>query len=175
MLPRSGIGFLLGLSLALSASSVRAASMEVDLMHDQVAFPSTIRFAPDGRLFLLETFTGRVMVYADTLADTASVWATLPVFSDGERGLLGLAFHPQFPDSPFVYLYHTNPDPIENRLVRMRDSSGVGVGYTILVNGLTAWSSTHQGGRLAFGPDRMLYMTVGDQYVPAYAQDLSLP
>src|SRR5690349_12830922 len=152
MLPRSRIALAMGLSLALFATSVGAASMEANVVHDPVAFPSTIRFAPDGRMFMLETFTGRVMVYADTLADTASVWATLPVFADGERGLLGMAFHPQFPDSPYVYLYHTNPDPIENRLVRMRDSSGVGVGYTILVNGLTAWSSTHQGGRLAFGP-----------------------
>jgi quinoprotein glucose dehydrogenase len=175
MLPRSGIGFLLGLSLALSATSINAASMEANLVHDSVAFPSTIRFAPDGRLFMLETFTGRVMVYADTLADTASVWATLPVYPDGERGLLGLAFHLQFPDSPYVYLYYTNASPLENRLVRMRDSSGVGVGYTILVGGLSALSSTHQGGRLAFGPDGMLYMTVGDQFVPANAQDVSLP
>jgi glucose/arabinose dehydrogenase len=145
------------------------------LIYDQVDFPSTIRFAPDGRLFVLETFSGRVIVYPDSNANFPEVWATLPVMTSGEHGLLGLAFHPQFPDSPFVYLYHTNPDPFANRMVRMRDSAGVGTDYTVLYESPPPWSDTHQSGRLAFGPDRMLYMTVGDQYVPTNSQDLSNP
>jgi glucose/arabinose dehydrogenase len=146
-----------------------------ELVHDLVDFPTTIRFSPDGRLFMLEKDSGRVMTYADTGAVTATVWATLPVMNAVEHGLLGVAFHPQFPDSPFVYLYHTNPDPFANRMVRMRDSAGVGVGYTVLYESPPPWSDTHQSGRLAFGPDRMIYMTVGDQYLPANSQDLTNP
>ncbi len=167
---------LLALSFSLPSISPAEEAVDLQLMHAEVSFPSTLRFAPDGRLFVLETLTGRVIVYPDTAsATTPSVWATLPVFSDGERGLLGMAFHPLFPDSPYVYLYHTNPDPLVNRLVRMVDSAGVGVQYTILVDGLTAWSSTHQGGRVAFGPDGMLYCTVGDQYRPDFATDVNSP
>ena len=160
----------------LSALLTRSAGAQIvaDMVHGNLNFTSTLRFAPDGRLFCLETWTGRVMVYADTAATTPSEWATLPVVSSGEHGLLGMAFHPQFPDSPFVYLYHTNPDPFCNRVVRMTDSAGVGTAYTVILDGLGAYSDTHQSGRVAFGPDRMLYVTVGDQYVPTTAQDLSV-
>jgi len=176
MLPRVRIvPVLLALSLLAPSISRAFESVEVQLMHANVDFPSTLRFAPDGRLFVLETFSGRVLVYADTLATTPTVWATLPVYAQDERGLLGMTFHPQFPDSPYIYLYHTVPDPPINRLVRMVDSAGVGTQYTILVDGLTAWSSTHQGGRLAFGPDGMLYCTVGDQGRPDYADDINSP
>lgn len=169
------VAVVLALSVSLPSISRAAEDIELQIIHDQVDFPSTLRFAPDGRLFVLETYTGRVIVYADTAADTPSVWATIPVWSDGERGLLGMAFHPMFPDSPYVYLFHSNQNPAENRLVRMVDSSGVGVHYTILVNGLGDFSSTHQGGRVAFGPDGMLYCTVGDQYVPQLAADINAP
>jgi len=176
MLPRVRIVSAL-LALCLGAPSISRAvdNVEIQLMHPDVAFPSTLRFAPDGRLFVLETFTGRVIVYADTAATTPTEWATIPVSAVQERGLLGIAFHPQFPDSPYVYLYHTNPDPLVNRVVRMVDSAGVGVQYTILVDGLTAWSDTHQGGRMAFGPDNMLYCTVGDQGRADYAADVTSP
>ena len=145
------------------------------LVHDNVDFPGTIRFAPDGRLFVLETFSGRVMVYPDTAATTPYVWATIPVSNFSEQGLLGLAFHPQFPDSPFVYLHHTNPDPYFNRVVRMRDSAGVGTNYTVLLDSLSCLSVSHEGGRLAFGPDRFLYVTCGDQGITAQAQNVNVP
>jgi glucose/arabinose dehydrogenase len=161
---------LLAPNVALSQSGNASAH----LVHDSLEFPGTIRFAPDGRLFYLEVYGGRVMVYHDSLSAQPSVWATIPVEASGERGLLGLAFHPQFPDSPFVYLYHTNPAPLFNRVVRMRDSAGVGVQYTILLDSLSALSASHESGRLAFGPDRMLYVTVGDQDI-ANPQNLASP
>ena len=164
------------LALVFSALLPRSAAAQLiaDRIHGELNFTSTLKFAPDGRLFCLETWTGRVMVYRDTAAVTPSVWATLPVVTSGEHGLLGLAFHPQFPDSPFVYLYHTNPSPFFNRVVRMTDSAGVGTAYTVILDSLWCYSDTHQSGRVAFGPDRMLYVTVGDQYVSTTAQDLSV-
>jgi aldose sugar dehydrogenase len=148
--------------------------VQAKLVHDQLDFPGTLRFAPDGRLFYCEVFSGRVMVFHDTLStSTPTVWATVPVKSGGDWGLEGLAFHPNFPDSPYVYLYHTNPDNFRNRLVRMTDSAGVGTHYTVLFDNILAWSQTHEGGRLVFGRDGLLYMTVGDQYVPSNAQDTS--
>jgi len=166
------IALLLVVRLAGGAS---AALVEAHRVHQLLDFPSTLKFAPDGRLFYLETFAGNVMYYADSNAMAPTLWASIPVISTVEHGLLGMAFHPQFPDSPYVYFYHTNPTPYFNRVVRMTDSSGVGTHYCVIFDGLPCGSESHEGGRLAFGPDRMLYVTVGDQGVEANSQDTSTP
>jgi glucose/arabinose dehydrogenase len=174
MHPRPRILLTLLACFTFAVPAPRADAMVTSqLVYDQLDFPATLRFAPDGRLFFCEVFSGRVMVFHDSLSATPTVWATLPVASGGDWGLEGMTFHPQFPDSPYVYLYHTNPSPFCNRLVRMTDSSGVGTHYCVLFDGIGAGSQTHEGGRLAFGPDHLLYMTVGDQYVPSNAQDTS--
>jgi glucose/arabinose dehydrogenase len=97
-------------------------------------------------------------------------WATLPVATSGERGLLGLAVHPDFPDSPYVYVFHTNPSPLENRIVRMVDSAGVGTRAIVFFGAMPAGATNHHGGRLAFGPDGMLWATYGDQETRANAR-----
>jgi len=144
-------------------------------VHDFLNFPSTLKWSPDGRLFYLETFTGNIMVFTDTVSFYANQWGNIPVFNTVEHGLLGMAFHPLFPDSPYIYFYHTNPAPIFNRVVRMTDSSGVGTHYCVLFDSLAAGSESHEGGRLAFGPDGMLYVTVGDQGISANSQDVTTP
>lgn len=131
--------------------------------------PAAIRMAPDGRVFALERSTGRVIVYQNGGGATGYTWATVPVDARDERGLLGLAFHPQFPDTPFVYLYHTNPSPLVNRVVRMRDVVGFGVGPQVIVPDLPAYGRFHHGGRIEFGPDGMMYVTLGDQTDPDFA------
>ena len=133
-----------------------------------LAFPVAFRFAPDGRLFYCELFTGRIQVFDSATSNELNTWATLSVDSDGERGLMGMAFHPQFPDSPYVYFFHTNRSPLENRVVRLRDVNGVGVDYQVLFR-LPA-AEIHNGGRLAFAPDGMLYVTYGDQQVASAAR-----
>jgi glucose/arabinose dehydrogenase len=144
-----------------------------EVMH--AAFlPSSIRFAPDGRLFQLELWTGDIRVYADTLPGTPSiVWAHLPFMSEGERGLLSLDFHPDYPDSPYVYFCHTNPADTTNRVVRFRDAGATGTDMVVLFAN-SAQSIFHQGGRIVFGPDDMLYLTYGDQYDAANAQSVAV-
>jgi len=136
-------------------------------------YATTIRFAPDGRLFYTELFSGRIMVLPNGTASNPAVWATVPIAVGGERGLLGMTLHPQFPDSPFVYVFHTRPSPVYNRIARLRDQNGVGVDYTVLVDSLYANAIVHFGGRLAFGPDQMLYVTSGDCGFTTAPQDPS--
>ncbi|HYM81280.1 MAG TPA: PQQ-dependent sugar dehydrogenase [Candidatus Limnocylindria bacterium] len=165
--------FLLSLSFVLASGlpiPCLAASVPpgyaVDLIRGDLDFPVAVRFAPDGRVFYLEVHTGQIKIFPDP----GYSWASVPVDVAGERGLLGIALHPDFPDSPYVYVYHTHPSPLANRVVRLKDIGGVGVDYTTLLS-LPASSSFHHGGRLAFGPDRMLYVTYGDQQAASAAQD----
>ncbi|HEX8498011.1 MAG TPA: PQQ-dependent sugar dehydrogenase [Actinomycetales bacterium] len=90
----------------------------------------------------------------------------------GEGGLLGLAIAPTFARDPWVYLMHTTAG--DNRIVRMRYAAGKLVPSTtqVLVKGILR-SRFHNGGRLRFGPDGMLYAATGDASVDGYAQVLS--
>lgn len=88
------------------------------------------------------------------------------VHPDGEGGLLGLAVDPR--DPGVVYAYLTAAD--DNRVVRMQ-YTGTSLGRPrVLVSGIPK-SSVHNGGRLAFGPDDMLYVTTGDGSDVGNAQD----
>src|SRR5687768_17033361 len=69
--------------------------------------PSAMAFAPDGRLFITEQTGALRVVKNDALLATPFV--TLKVDSRGERGLLGVAFDPDFATNGFVYVYYTVP------------------------------------------------------------------
>jgi|GEM_PF-728883 len=154
---------------ATLAGPVRADFVFGDYVFTQVHVPdqfiTALRFAPDGRLFTTELITGRVRVYADTsTAAPSSVWAELPVrWGDGERGLVGLALHPQFADSPYVYVFYHPAGTDFGRIARLRDAGGVGVDFAVIRDSLPGSEAVHHGGRLEFGPDGMLYVTRGDQ------------
>src|SRR5262245_39122188 len=70
--------------------------------------PTAMEFAPDGRLFALEQGGNVKLVHSDGTTWTA---LHLNVDSSGERGLLGIAFDPNYNANHFVYLYYTNPHP----------------------------------------------------------------
>ena len=92
----------------------------------------------------------------------------------GEGGLLGLAALPEA-DGLWVYAYVTAAG--DNRIVRMFYDGvpGATLGEPELVLSGLAKAGNHNGGRIAIGPDGMLYATVGDAGIPALAQDPSSP
>ena len=86
---------------------------------------------------------------------------------------MGIAFHPDFATSPFVYAMHTYGGFLSahNKLVRMRwNGTALGAPETLL-DGFPG-SGIHNGSRIAVGPDRMLYVTTGDAGDGDVAQDL---
>ncbi|MGQ0538381.1 MAG: PQQ-dependent sugar dehydrogenase [Gemmatimonadaceae bacterium] len=90
----------------------------------------------------------------------------------GEGGLMGLAFHPDFGQQPFVYVMHTYTavGGTRNRLVRMRFSGGsLGMPEPLLEN--IPGAANHNGARIAVGPDRLLYISTGDASNAPLAQD----
>ena len=91
------------------------------------------------------------------------------VVHEGEGGLLGLA-HLRDDQHSWLYAYETTAD--DNRIIRFPlDGDGAfGSGAEVVLDGLDK-AGNHNGGRIAFGPDGMLYATVGDAGDPQQAQD----
>jgi glucose/arabinose dehydrogenase len=101
----------------------------------------------------------------------------LSVTSTGERGLLGVAFDPNFSANQFVYLYYTtSTSPIHNRISRFTASGDVAAaGSEVVLADLDNLSSAtnHNGGAIHFGPDGKLYAGVGENANSANAQSLN--
>jgi len=120
---------------------------------------------PDGTALVSERDTGRIVeVGADgSLAEVARIVETLP---GGEGGLLGIALDPS---SAWLYAYVTTAD--DNRVIRLSLADPDGPREEILTG--IPKAQTHNGGRLAFGPDGMLYVATGDTQVGELAQDVN--
>ena len=137
--------------------------------------PTAMEFAPDGRLFVcLQTGQVRVIKKGSLLA---TPFLNLSVDSAGERGLLGIAFDPNFTNNHYVYVYYTVPtSPIHNRVSRFTAAGDVAAsGSEVVILNLNNLSSAtnHNGGGLHFGPDGKLYVGVGENAANANAQTLS--
>lgn len=137
-------------------------------------FPVALAFAPDGRLFYAER-GGAIKVVTDgNAADFARVDTVTTERGGGysERGLLGLALSPNFAGDHLVYAWYAANDYAHARVVRWTDCGGVAANPTVVVDNLpTGGDCCHKGGRLAFGPDGMLYVTLGENHQSSAAQD----
>ena len=141
-----------------------------------LAFPTTMEFAPDGRLFVAEQ-SGTLRVIKDG-ALLPTPFLALEVSSYGERGLLGIAFDPQFTSNRFVYVYYTATTPTDhNRVSRFTANGDVAEegSEVVLLELPELEATTHNGGAIHFGPDGMLYIAVGDAGLSWEAQDLASP
>ncbi len=164
----------LAVALALCAlPPARAETLTITPVLTGLAWPVALAFAPDGRWFLNERLTGAIRVVAGGQLQ-AQVWATVPVLTAGEQGLLGLAIDPRWVQGErWVYVYHTyaNGTTPVNRIARFFDTSGQATVLEVVLDGIPA-AGFHNGGILGFGPDGMLYATTGDATNMNNAQDL---
>jgi glucose/arabinose dehydrogenase len=135
--------------------------------------PWSMAFAPDNRLFLTER-AGRVRIL-NIATMTAELALTLDgVYTQSEAGLLGIALDPDFAQNRQVYLYYTAVagSAAVNRVLRFRETGNRLTDRVTVLDNIPA-ASIHDGGRLRFGPDRRLYITIGDAANTSLAQDLS--
>jgi len=137
--------------------------------------PTAMAFAPDGRIFVCEQ-SGSLRVIKNGVL-LATPFLTLPVDSQGERGLLGVAFDPNFVSNQLVYVYYTTTTPtLHNRISRFTAAGDVAMsGSETVVMDLNDLSTAtnHNGGAIHFGPDGFLYVAVGENANPLNAQSLS--
>ncbi len=125
--------------------------------------PWSLVFPPDDTALISERDSGRVLTLAAD-GSTAEV-TTIDVDAEAEGGLLGLAVSPTYAEDSFVYAYHSTPE--DNRVVRftLEDPSPEPILTGIPV------AAVHNGGRIAFGPDNLLYVATGDATEMGSAQD----
>ena len=119
----------------------------------------------DPRLFILEQ-PGRIRIVENgALLATPFLGLVGQISSGGERGLLGLAFHPSYASNGFSYVYYTAPNgdiTVERYTVSANpDVADEGSAHVILT-APHASRTNHNGGMLAFGDDGMLYIGTGD-------------
>lgn len=149
-----------------------------------ISSATTMEFAPDGKLFVLEQ-SGTMKVYSGSGAtnwtqQSANFFSPTPLNVDNffERGLLGVAFDPNYMTNRYLYAYYTvlGATPF-NRISRFTANAA----GTLMVAGSelpiiqldNLSAGNHNGGAIHFGPDGKLYVAVGENAVPANAQSLS--
>jgi glucose/arabinose dehydrogenase len=129
--------------------------------------PWGVAFLPDGSALVSERTTGDVVSVAR--GKPVERVGTVPgVTSDVEGGLLGIAVSPTYASDRLVYAYFTTDT--DNRIVSMKLTPNGFGRPTVLLDGIPR-ASYHDGGRLLFGPDGMLYASTGDHGEPDLAQD----
>ena len=146
----------------------------VETVAGSLSIPWAMQFAPDGRLFVTER-AGRVRIVNIGTAASQLALTLADVFAQGEAGGLGIALDPSFVQNRFVYVYYTAALASGggvNRIVRFREVNGMLGERAVLVDNIPA-AQIHDGGRLRFGPDGLLYASNGDAANMNLPQDLA--
>jgi len=157
-----------------SSAATLPSGFSESLVAGSMTSPTAMAIAPDGRIFVCQQGGSLRVIKAGALL--ATPFLTLTVSSTGERGLLGVAFDPNFTSNQFVYVYYTATSPaIHNRVSRFTANGDVVVsGSEVVLLDLNNLSATnHNGGALHFGPDGKLYVAVGENAVSSNSQTLS--
>jgi len=138
--------------------------------------PAAFTIAPNGRIFFGERLTGNIRILNPVTGNTPLFFHVPNVATNGEQGLLGIALHPNFSTSPYVYVYATRSlsGNLRNQIIRITDSGGTGKGMKVIFTSSTTAGDYHDGGRILFGHDGMLYAVVGEAHNSSNAQKLSV-
>jgi glucose/arabinose dehydrogenase len=146
-------------------------AIEVKEWVKNLEIPWSLLFLPDGRALVTER-PGRIRLIKDARLQEEP-YATIDVAHVGEGGLMGLALHPEFPKKPYIYVMHTYKigGELRNRVIRLKDEGLRGVFDRVIIENIPG-GKFHNGGRIAFGPDGMLFIATGETFHGELAQNL---
>jgi len=158
--------------------AVQGATLPAGFSETQIAgisSPTAMEIAPDGRIFVCQQGGSLRVIKNGVLLATPFI--TLSVDANGERGLLGVSFDPNFAANNFIYVYYTvSTSPKHNRLSRFTANGDVVVPGSeqilLELDNLTS-ATNHNGGAIHFGPDGKIYIAVGENATSSNSQTLS--
>jgi glucose/arabinose dehydrogenase len=160
-------GFLFTNPSVDDAREEQLPSSAVETVAIHLLSPWGLAFLPDGTALITERNTAKIKSISVGLDRSVSdVQQLSEVVPGGEGGLLGIAVGPDYATDKWVYVYYTAAD--DNRVARLR----LGGAPEPILTGIPK-AGNHDGGRIAFGPDGMLYVGTGDAAIRDNAQDLS--
>lgn len=124
--------------------------------------PTAMALSPDGRLFITQKHGTVVIVENGQLLPDPFV--VIEVDNYNERGLSGIAFHPDFAQNGYIYLYYTVPGANHNRVSRFTaDGNYAEPGSETIILDIDPMNGAiHNAGAMVFGMDGKLYIAVGD-------------
>jgi glucose/arabinose dehydrogenase len=181
----------LGLLLAVAAPAAAQFTLPPRFVDEQLigglSYPVGMAYLPDGRLLIIEQVSAKVRLLVN-----GALGATDPVVTvadvntnDTERGLLGITVDPGWPTRPYIYVQYNRASTVKiciSRYTASGDLAFTGNGaltinpasrYDILTD-LPDAAPNHNGGTLRFGPDGMLYSSLGDDATGCPAQDVTV-
>ncbi len=164
--------FMLLIILLTGCATKSSATIHLEDAFPYLSFsnPVDLQTPKDGtnRLFIVEQQGRIIVVQNNRNASTKKIFLDITdrVSWGGEMGLLGLAFHPNYPNNGFFYVNYTATNPRRTVIARFKVSdsnpdSADKNSELILMTFLQPYSN-HNGGQLAFGPDGYLYIASGD-------------
>lgn len=173
---RSQFGSALALFAFLAAgSSPQAAALQTSptLASQQVGgfFERPVQVgAPerDPRLFVAEQYTGLIKILEDGIelpAPFLDLGSLLDPQATQQQGFLGFAFHPRYADNGYLFVHYTDlagDNVIARYQVSASDPNVIDVSTAVSVLTISQPLVDHNGGRIAFGPDGLLYIGIGD-------------
>ncbi|HEY0898107.1 MAG TPA: PQQ-dependent sugar dehydrogenase [Sphingobacteriaceae bacterium] len=147
------------------------AQLQISVLTEDLYHPWEILWGPDNKIWMTER-NGRISQVDPQTGAVKNLLTLTDSRESGEGGLLGMALHPDFTTIPqvfIVYNYQKNGSYTE-KVVRYTYNGSTLVEPVVLLDNIAA-AQFHNGSRLVFGPDKMLYISTGDAGVTSRSQD----
>ena len=143
-------------------------SLRVVKLAEGLSHPDGLVFLPDGNTWLITERPGRLRIVRNGALEPAAVAGLPPLNNVGLGGLHDIVLHPDFVNNRMLYISYTKDrEPAKGTTLailraRFQDDRLVEVEDILVTD---AWESPlgTYGGRMVFGPDGMLYISVGDR------------
>ena len=148
-------------------------AVDVEVLSQEFDNPWAVVTAPDGDLYITET-RGRISIWRDDRL--IGRLKGIPDVKDvGQGGLLDLAFHPNYPATPWLYLSYSTTRRLQpfTRVTRFKLTHGVLSDPHPILDGDTGTDGAHFGSRLLFDKNGYLFITLGERHRKEKAQELS--
>jgi quinoprotein glucose dehydrogenase len=148
--------------------------VKVEVWADSLTIPWSLSFLPNGDALVAQR-PGNIVRIPNGSKDQVEYFNVPGVVHEVDAGLMGMALHPEFENNGFIYIMHTYKNEqgeIISKVVRLRHTGETATIDKVILDNIPAYA-IHLGGRIAFGPDNMLYIGTGDMSQPFIAQDLN--